>query len=66
MRAEFRLEHAIVFCLVTTKTKIANFENEVLGEKQVLRFEIAMHKPLLVHMVESVHQLAEVRSGDFL
>lgn len=66
MRAEFRLEHAIVFCHVATKTKIANFEDEVLGEEQVLRLEIAMHKPLLVHMVESVHQLPKVRSGDFL
>jgi hypothetical protein len=51
---------------VATETKIANFEDEVLGEEQVLRLEIAMHEPLLVHMIESVHQLPEVRSGDFL
>jgi hypothetical protein len=66
MSAKFRLEHAVVFCLVATETKITNFENEVLSEKQVLRLEIAMYEPLLVHMVESVHQLSKVRSGDFL
>jgi hypothetical protein len=48
----------------TGKTKIGQFEYKLLVEENIFGFDISMRVALGVHVVEAVHHLVEVGSGD--